>query len=41
MELGNLGALSELLISAALWAVLVGVLAVLFVIVGLWWRDRM
>ncbi len=41
MDLANLGQLSELLLSAVLWAGLVAGLAVLFVIVGLWWRDRM
>lgn len=39
MELGNLGALSELLSSAVLWTVLVLGLAVLFVIIALWLKD--
>jgi len=38
--LANLGPLSQLLLSAVLWSGLVVALALLFLIVGLWWRDR-
>ncbi len=41
MNLANLGPLSQLLLSAVLWSGLVAALAVLFLLVGLWWRDRM
>ena len=41
MDLANLGPLSQLLLSSVLWSGLVLALAVLFLIVGLWWRDRM
>jgi hypothetical protein len=40
MSLADLGPLSELLLSAVLWAGLVAGLALLFLLVGLWWRDR-
>lgn len=40
MGWADLGPLSQLLLSAALWAGLVVALAVLFLLIGLWWRDR-
>jgi hypothetical protein len=41
VSIGDLGPLSELLLSAVLWAGLTVALALLFLLVGLWWRDRM
>lgn len=41
MSIADLGPLSELLLSAVLWAGLTVALALLFLLVGLWWRDRM
>ncbi len=41
MSIGDLGPISQLLLSAVLWAGLTVALALLFLIVGLWWRDRM
>ena len=40
MSIADLGPLSELLLSAVLWAGLTVALALLFLLVGLWWRDR-
>jgi hypothetical protein len=41
VSLADLGPLSELLLSTVLWAGLTVALALLFLLVGLWWRDRM
>jgi hypothetical protein len=41
VSIADLGPLSELLLSAVLWAGLTVALALLFLLVGLWWRDRM
>jgi hypothetical protein len=40
VSIADLGPLSELLLSAVLWAGLTVALALLFLLVGLWWRDR-
>jgi hypothetical protein len=41
VSIGDLGPLSRLLMEAVLWAGLTVALALLFLLVGLWWRDRM
>ena len=39
--MADIGPLSELLLVGVLWGGLFCALAVLALIVGLWWRDRM